>query len=110
MIAPSISTAATGRLDAMPGRLRAALAGEIERLGRELRDRLRRKRRVSLVIDNTGETVTATIALRAAGVPAGKLRPRRPRSRFPPRRSFLDDMLPDIRARLEVAVQEAIQR
>ena len=110
MIAPTLSAAAAGaRLEAMPDRLRAALAGEIERLGRELRDRLGRRRRLSLVIDTAGGTVTATIALRTAGGPRAGLRPRRPRSGFPRRGSFLDNMQPDIRARLEAAVQEAIQ-
>lgn len=115
MIAPAISPrAVSARLDAMPDRLRAALASEIERLGRELRDRLGRRRRLSLVIDSTGDIVTAAILLRTAGARIARLQPRRPQSRFPRRRlslpSVAADMLPDIRAGLEAAAREAIRR
>ena len=130
MIAPTISSSAvSARLDALPDRLRTALAGEIERLGRELRSQLGRRRRLSLVIDDTGDTVTATILLRTAGVPPafvptlpspasggglGRGRSTRPQSRFPRRSSSLPsiviDMLPDLRAGLEAAAREAIQR
>ena len=124
MIAPKISAAgAVTRLDAMPDRLRAALTGEIERLGRQLRDRLgragavrRRKlaRLARLAVMAAPDAVTATLALDKAAPSRARYRPRVMRPLTTRQRDFLhaalDDMRPDMRARLEVAAREALRR
>ena len=85
MIAPSIADRdLAAPLDRMPGLLRSALANELARS-------------------------------RTAGVPPAsfrRMRPRRPRSQVPPRRtpfvSVFDATTPDIRAALAAAAREAL--
>jgi hypothetical protein len=128
MIAPAIdSDALATRLDRLPSRLRDALAREFDRLGRSLRDRFGGRTPLSLSIDTSADTVTATLApanlrppsarglvLRTAGVPPApslRLRPRRPRSRATLRRISLSSafaaLTPEIRAGIETAAREA---
>ena len=128
MIAPAIDSDALAlRLDRLPSRLRDALTRELDILGRSLRDRFGGRTPLSLSIDTSADTLTATLApanlrppsarglvLRTAGVPPApslRLRPRRPRSGTAPRRTSLSSalaaMAPEIRAGLEAAAREA---
>jgi hypothetical protein len=128
MIAPAIdSDVLATRLDRLPSRLRDALTRELDRLGRSLRDRFGGRTPLSLSIDTSADTLTATLApanlrppsarglvLRTAGVPPApslRLRPRRPRSGTAPRRTSLSSalaaMTPEIRAGIETAAREA---
>jgi len=128
MIAPAIDSDALAlRLDRLPSRLRDALTRELDILGRSLRDRFGGRTPLSLSIDTTADTLTATLSpsnlqplsarslvLRTAGVPPApslRLRPRRPRSGTAPRRTSLSSalaaMAPEIRAGLEAAAREA---
>jgi len=128
MIAPAIdSDALATRLDRLRSRLRDALTRELDRLGRSLRDRFGGRTPLSLSIDTSADTLTATLApanlrppsarglvLRTAGVPPApslRLRPRRKRSGTAPRRTSLSSalaaMTPEIRAGIETAARDA---
>jgi len=128
MIAPAIdSDALATRLDRLRSRLRDALTRELDRLGRSLRDRFGGRTPLSLSIDTSADTLTATLSpsnlqplsarglvLRTAGVPPApslRLRPRRKRSGTAPRRTSLSSalaaMTPEIRAGIETAARDA---
>jgi len=137
MIAPKMigDTALVARFAAIPAALRAALAGEADRLGRMLRDQVAHPAAgepVSLGVTGTEDGVTLTITRRrgatgqsrhAAGPQAGRrwVAPRSSRShRSPPAAGAaaeLSDlkaafvaMRPEIRVRLETAFRRALVR
>src|SRR5271155_4457710 len=123
----------SARLDALPATIRAALAGEIDRLARALRKRAERQapgERVSLAVDNSSDAVTATLTARSADAtrPSAAMKPKPGRALAAARRerphglpragnaqsepAGLDAALaataPAIRAGLEMAVRQAL--
>jgi hypothetical protein len=116
MIAPKMigDAALIARFAAIPAALRAALAGEADRLGRVLRDHVTRPAAaepVSFVVDSTANGVTLTVATRPG--PAARpqratrptpgrtwLEPRGPRSHRPRPATGAPAELPGLRAAL----------
>lgn len=109
------NAALIARLDGLPAVMRAALAGEIERLARALRKRAARlsaAHRVSLAIDSSNDTVTATLTARSTDTarprrerPHGLRHPAAARTQRTTLDAAFDAMGPEIRAGLEMAVR-----
>jgi hypothetical protein len=137
MIAPKMigDAALIARFGAIPAALRAALAGEADRLGRMLRDQVARPaggEPVLLVVDSTADGVTLTITRRrgpaahSQGVAGPKavrtwIAPRRPRSHrsrppagvrpaLPGLKAAFDAMRPEIRTSMAAVFRRVLVR
>jgi hypothetical protein len=129
MIAPTVAGDRTlgAWFDAIPRVLRGALVSEAGRLGRVLRDQVARPasgETLSLAVENSGDAVTATLAMLSAHAARPRRAinaPRRGRSHHfrrataarvkrPGLHAAFVAMRPEIRAGLEMAVRQAFVR
>jgi len=131
MIGPTMKgdAALAARLAAIPAALRAALAGEADRLGRRMRDRVAQPAaggRVSIAVESTADGVTLTMrrsdpagnpAMRRGPRPASVAR-RSQRSRRtagadaepPDLAAAFDALVPEVRDGLAAAFRRAVVR
>jgi hypothetical protein len=131
MIAPKVigDAALAARIAAIPAALRAALAGEADRLGRALSNRAAPRAaggRVSIAVESTAEDVTLTMRRSdPAGNPGTRRGPRpapvarrSPRSRRttgahvepPDLKAALEALVPEVRGALSAAFRRVFVR